>query len=502
MSGGLGIDVGTRCCAAAVLDADGTSRLCPDRGDPTQFLTPSVIHLRGGRATVGRAAEAALLSDPALAAVDDIKGRLDDAAWRHTDDGGRPWSAAALCALLLRKLRRDGEASQSLAALAIGVPVTLGDAGRRALRQAGEWAGSESITLIEEPVAAATQVRAAEDRPVLVCDLGASGFQAAVLRLAPEGPHVLAKAGARGAGGAAIESALASLVERHAEQTLGRPLALDIAGRRALRWGAEKIKRVLCSSARAEHVFSLAGRPVEFVFTLTQFERLLADPMERMIQACRECLGAAGAAWADLGAVALTGGDAQNPVVRRRLAEAWGRGLESLQLLKAQEAVAHGLARLGAPVGRRERPAAAVSDVCGEAVGLRVRNPRTGKDSVKVLIPRGAPLPARSVSTFVTTRENQLRMVFEVVQGSPDSGGWRSLGHTVFALPPGVERNLPVELRIECESDGLVKVTAREAVSGKEMTAQVSRDAGDGRSEERLADADMAKRARGTPINE
>ena len=188
---------------------------------------------------------------------------------------------------------------------------------------------------------------------------------------------------------------------------------------------------------------------------------------------CRRCLDAAALGWGQVDVVLLTGGSSLLPRVRQRLAQETGKPAAGLYNRHPHQAVAYGAALLADATATRgdNQPMMAVAPY---HLGLRVRDPATGRPAVEVLVKRNEPLPARQTATFYTTRADQTRLVLDVVQSKGENDIVASLGLFAFGPLRRPRKNYPVEVTLAYDTEGLVRVTARDLVTGEAMERELT----------------------------
>ena len=150
---------------------------------------------------------------------------------------GRDYAAAALSALVLKRLKDDAETKlgQKGDGAVITVPAYFADAQRKATIEAGNAAGLQVLRIINEPTAAALAYglqKTAGTETVLIYDLGGGTFDVTVARITPEEIAVLSTAGDHDLGGKNWDDRIATfLSERFQNDTgvdpLDDPVALN-----------------------------------------------------------------------------------------------------------------------------------------------------------------------------------------------------------------------------------------------------------------------------------
>jgi molecular chaperone DnaK len=213
----VGIDLGTSYSLVARLQEDGAAALMPDYAQHDIFHTPSVVAFRRDDAYVGRLAEMLLDDEPHVTALRFFKRRLGDPEPMYYASNGAGWRAEGIAALVLKKLRYDGETfgRTPVAGAVLTVPAHFTDPQRRAVLGAALLADLPVLGLLEEPVAAALHYGATaepRDRVILVFDWGGGTFDVTVVGATPSSLSVLAKRGANDLGGKEVDDAVAALI--------------------------------------------------------------------------------------------------------------------------------------------------------------------------------------------------------------------------------------------------------------------------------------------------
>jgi molecular chaperone DnaK len=480
----IGIDLGTTFSLVGYLNPQGIPTLVPDLSKASEYRTPSVVSVREGRAYAGTLLEEMLLDEPGMPITRGFKQLMGSTTPAFQDELGRNWPAEAVSAVILKKLLRDvdGHCAETIDHCLITVPANFNDSQRKAARAAAQLAGLSKVTLLEEPIAAAAFYGYSErdaEQTLLVYDFGGGTFDATVLQISSGRLFVLATEGANQLGGRHLDQALVDLVaadfqRRHGSNPLQDPAAVE-----TLRRFAESAKIALAQPGRApmRKTLLLAGKVSELSLAADQIERLVIPFVEATLEVCRRCLEGAGLGWKQIDRILLVGGSSLLPQVGRSLSAASGQPAAAMICKQPHHAVAYGAALLA------DAPASAAGDggmphhaVAPYHLGLRVRDAATGGTKIEVLIKRNTPLPTRAVATFYTTRPEQNRLIFDVVQSKGEAELAASLG--VFAFGPlrHPRKNYPVELSLAYDEEGLVKVTARDMLTGEALERDLAHE--------------------------
>lgn len=482
----VGIDLGTTFSTVSHVNAHGVPALFPDAKDASEFRTPSVVLFAPEGCLVGSVAEDILDEEPHLPVIRFVKLSMGKKKTVFEDQQGRSWSPQAISALILRKLLRDAEAfsGEEAGASVITVPAQFSDAERRATRDAAALAGIGELTLIEEPVAAATYYGASEketEQTLFVYDLGGGTFDATILHGSPEGLFVLATEGAENLGGKRFDEMIRNAAVGDLPDAKPEALDSDPALNLQLLRYAEQTK-IKLSKGRLDHVRQtvlVSSKVLEFMITRRQFESLITPIVEETIAISERCLAGAGLSWASIDKVLLVGGSTLVPLVSETVKRVSGKSDSGIVSRQPHQAVAFGAALLAgqASVDREslEIPPL-IQRIATSDLGIRVQDHETGEPAVQVLIPRNTPLPANHTSTYYTSRADQARMVLEIVQAKGRGSEARSLGYFAFGPIANPEINHPIEVTLAYDEEGLVKVTAKDPSTGQEMEHTIESD--------------------------
>ncbi|MET7396429.1 Hsp70 family protein [Dactylosporangium sp. NPDC005572] len=323
----LGIDVGTF-STVAVLGLDG------GRAVSLQFdgspLLPSAVCLTDGGLVAGRAALEAARGRPD-AFEPHPKARIGDA---QVQLGPHTVPVADLLAAVLRRAADEAArvAGRPADRLVLTHPASWDGLRRQVLVQAAANAGLPAPALVAEPVAAA---RAFDHvvplgAGILVCDLGAGGFDAAVLRRTPDGFALVSAQGAPDAAGLDLDAAI--VVELGAAHAAADPAAwhrlsepstpADRAAAQAFWDEVRRAKETLAVAPAAAVAVPILQ--IQATLTRPQLDQLARPLLDRAATAARQAVHAAGLAPAQLAAVVLTGGGSRLPLAAAVLHQALG----------------------------------------------------------------------------------------------------------------------------------------------------------------------------------
>jgi molecular chaperone DnaK len=479
-----GIDLGTTYSAIAHLNTEGIPTIFPDAYDADLFRTPSLVHIGPVGCLVGGTVENLLEDQPDLAVIRHSKLAFGSRQPIFHDHLNRDWTAEAINALILAKLRADvtAHAYDDINDVVITVPAQFGDVQRRAVRRAAELTDLRVSSLVDEPVAAATYLSTQQDQEQksLIYDLGGGTFDATILRCSPNEITVLATNGHDRVGGKWVDELIIGLMKQELQNTYGSDFPDSSSINIQLRRLAEETKLKLCKPGRTQvRLNTLIGsKPFDFVLTEHHFEKLIQPLLQQSLDVCEQCLQAANFQWADLDQILLVGGSTLIPSVRTQLANRAEISARDIQSRQPHQAVVFGAAILAGEANEQHRGRIPTlrQAITAYDLGVRIRDPRTGQLAIYKLIQRNSPLPTQATKVFKTSRDDQSRIVIEVVQSKGNAANALSLGHFSFGPLVNPSAGYPIEVSMQYDHEGIVTVKAKDAQTGQEMAQTLRHD--------------------------
>src|SRR5947209_5178256 len=265
---------------------------------------------------------------------------------------GEEYTPEEVSAYILRKIVRDAEQKLDcpITNVVITCPAYFGIPARDATARAGEIAGLNVRSIINEPSAAAIMygVHTEGDQVVLVYDLGGGTFDVTVIQVKGGAITVMATGGDKTLGGRDWDEAiLRYFADQWKSETTSPSDPLDSIETSAyLLLKAEEVKQSLSKRQERSIRIEYEGKTVNVKLTRDQFNQLTAHLLERTITYTRLTLEAAKSKRGidHIDKILLVGGSTRMPQVVERLEKEFG---VPCKIFDPDEAVAKGAAIYG-----------------------------------------------------------------------------------------------------------------------------------------------------------
>lgn len=328
----------------------------------------------------------------------------------------------------------------------VSVPAYFDDNARGQVLFAARLAGLEVIRLISEPTAAAYAygLNRQQEGAYLVYDLGGGTFDVSILNMRTGVLQVVATGGDNMLGGDDIDILLAHYMASQ----------MNIEINSEIIFLAKKAKEDLSSRDSIEIIYE----DNKLAISRNEFEELVLPVVEKTVKVAKDTLYDANNI--DLDGIILVGGSTRIPLISDLLTKSFKTEIYSDQ--DPDKIVALGAALQAENLSAK--PKSLLIDVLSLSVGLEIY----GGIAEKIIL-RNTPIPFSITQEFTTHSDNQTGMQFHIVQGEREMAkDCRSLARfELNGIPLAKAGKGRVEVVFAIDADGILSVTAREAITGK-----------------------------------
>ncbi|MCL2526772.1 MAG: Hsp70 family protein [Defluviitaleaceae bacterium] len=326
MSKVYGIDLGTTYSAIATLDDNAMPQIIENQDDGIPLLASAVYFQEGGAPVIGEQAKSQSEVE-SHRVVQYVKREIGKENFQTYTFDGVTYDPIAISSLILKRMaeyvQEQGEGE--VRDVVITCPADFGIDERNATRQAGEAAGLNVLSIVDEPTAAALNYCSREfkeSRKIMVYDLGGGTFDVTLFDFAvDEEGHAniveIARGGDARLGGIDWDAKLYDYICELYTEEHGIALEdLDLEMRQTIRNLAEKTKKDISTLKSKNIDVGYGADRTRLAITQEKFEELTTGLVDRTLAYVQNLMSSVGVTQNDIDTVLLVGGSTKMPMIK------------------------------------------------------------------------------------------------------------------------------------------------------------------------------------------
>lgn len=505
----IGCDLGTGFSCVAVFRNDRVEVIPNDQGNR---ITPSFVAFTETERLVGDAAKNQDASNPKNTIYDakrligrkfnDPVVQADMKLWpfdvkADPKSGDKPlievqymgetktFHPEQISAMVLEKMKTTAEQylGDTVTDIVITVPANFSDSQRQATKDAAAIAGLNVLRIINEPTAAALAYgldkSSEEEHNVLIFDCGSGTHDVTLLTIDNGLMEVIATGGNTHLGGSDIDNRLVEHFAKEFQRKHKHDITKNPRSLKRLGTQCERVKKILSSSTTASLEVDSLYEGIDFASSLSRarFDELCNDIFQKTMDPVEQVLMDAKLDKSQVHEIVLVGGSSRIPKIQQLLSDFFN-GKTLNKSVNPDEVVAAGAAIQAAILSgdtSSKTQKVLLLDVCALSLGIE-----TNGGVMTPLIERNTTIPTKKTQTFSTYADNQASVLIQVFEGERKfTKDNNLLGKFELTDIPPMPRGRPqIEITLELDADGILRVTAAEKSTGNSKNITITNEKG------------------------
>ncbi|CAG8684055.1 3613_t:CDS:2, partial [Acaulospora morrowiae] len=395
----------------------------------------------------------------------------------------KQFSPVEILSMLLCKLKDSAEIylKERVTDAVITVDSNYNYLQRQAIRDAAKISGLNVLRLTSGPIAATIAYsldnRVSGERDIVIFDFGGGSLDVSLITIEERILEVKATAGNAHLGGQDFNKRLVNHFIEEFKRKFKKDLTTDKRALCRLQTACERAKCTLSSSKQAFIEIDSIFEGIDFHTSLTRniFVDLNEDLFRYIIEPIETVLKDARVDKSQIHEVILVGGSTRIPEIRKIISDFFN-GKKLNMSLNPDEVIAYGAAINAAYLSgiRTEKLKDLLClNVISQSLGIGTNDGEMGK-----IIKRNSTIPTEKTRIFTTYLDNQTKFTIKVYEGEIARAVDNNLlGEFEFTgispAPKGVSQ---IEVTFDIDSNGFLKVLARDINSGQHNKFIVTND--------------------------